>query len=124
MTEIIGVIGAGTMGNGIAQTAAAAGFDVVMCDVQQEFVERGLANIGKSLDRFVKKETMTEAQKGEILGRIKTTTELGALKDCSLIVEAATENFEVKKQIKKFFSKFFHAMFKFKWFYVAKKNFS
>jgi 3-hydroxybutyryl-CoA dehydrogenase len=99
MTEIIGVIGAGTMGNGIAQTAAAAGFDVVMCDVQQEFVERGLANIGKSLDRFVKKETMTEAQKGEILGRIKTATELGALKDCSLTVEAATENFEIKKQI-------------------------
>jgi 3-hydroxybutyryl-CoA dehydrogenase len=99
MTEIIGVIGAGTMGNGIAQTAAAAGFDVVMCDVQQELVARGLANIGKSLDRFVKKETMAEAQKGEILGRIKTTTELGALKDCSLIVEAATENFEIKKQI-------------------------
>lgn len=99
MSEIIGVIGAGTMGNGIAQTAAASGFDVVMCDLSADFVERGLANIGKSLDRFVKKETMTEAQKAEILGRTKTTTDLEGLKDCSLIVEAATENFEVKRQI-------------------------
>jgi 3-hydroxybutyryl-CoA dehydrogenase len=99
MTEIVGVIGAGTMGNGIAQTAASSGVQVVMCDVSAEFVERGLANIGKSLDRFVKKETMTEAQKGEVLSRIKTTNELGDLKDCSLVVEAATENFEIKKQI-------------------------
>jgi 3-hydroxybutyryl-CoA dehydrogenase len=99
MSEIIGVIGAGTMGNGIAQTAAGSGFDVVMCDVNADFVERGVANISKSLDRFVKKETMTEEQKGEVLGRIKTTTNLDELKDCSLIVEAATENFEIKKQI-------------------------
>lgn len=99
MSEIIGVIGAGTMGNGIAQTAAAAGFDVVMCDVSADFVERGLANIAKSLDRFVKKETMTEEQKGEIVGRIKATTSLEDLKGCSLVVEAATENFDVKRQI-------------------------
>ena len=99
MSETIGVIGAGTMGNGIAQTAANAGFEVVMCDIQQEFVDRGLANISKSLDRFVKKETITEEQKGEILGRIKTTTMLEDLKDCTLIVEAATENFDIKKQI-------------------------
>jgi 3-hydroxybutyryl-CoA dehydrogenase len=70
-----------------------------MCDVQTEFVERGLANIGKSLDRFVKKETMTAEQKEEVLGRIKTTTNLGDLKDCTLIVEAASENFDIKKQI-------------------------
>ena len=87
------------MGNGIAQTAANAGFDVVMCDINREFVDRGLANISKSLDRFVKKETITEEQKAEVLGRIKTTTELEQLKDCALIVEAATENFEIKKQI-------------------------
>ncbi len=99
MSETIGVIGAGTMGNGIAQTAANAGFDVVMCDVSADLVERGVANISKSLDRFVKKETITEEQKGEILGRIKPTTELEDLKDCTLIVEAATENFEIKKQI-------------------------
>jgi 3-hydroxybutyryl-CoA dehydrogenase len=99
MAETIGVIGAGTMGNGIAQTAAGAGFDVVMCDIDQAFLDRGVQNISKSLDRFVKKETMTEAQKGEVLGRIKTTTALEDLKDCSLIVEAATENFDIKKQI-------------------------
>ncbi len=99
MGQTIGVIGAGTMGNGIAQTAANAGFDVVMCDIQQEFVDRGLANISKSLDRFVKKEAITEAQKAEMIGRIKTTTEFDQLKDCSLIVEAANENFDIKKQI-------------------------
>ena len=99
MNEIIGVIGAGTMGNGIAQTAAGAGFEVVMCDVNAEFVEKGIQNIGKSLDRFVKKETMTEEQKAAVLGRIKTTTSLDELKDCSLVVEAATENFDIKKQI-------------------------
>ena len=99
MAELIGVIGAGTMGNGIAQTAANAGIDVIMCDVSAEFVERGVANISKSLDRFVKKETMTEDQKAEVLGRIRTTTELDELKDCSLVVEAATENFDIKKQI-------------------------
>jgi len=99
MAETIGVIGAGTMGNGIAQTAASNGFDVVMCDVQQDFVARGLANIGKSLDRFVKKETMTEDQKNEVLGRIKTTTSLNDLAGCYLVVEAATENFDIKKQI-------------------------
>jgi len=99
MAETIGVIGAGTMGNGIAQTAAGAGFDVVMCDIDQAYLDRGVQNIGKSLDRFVKKETMTEDQKTEVLGRIKTTTSLDELKSCSLIVEAATENFEIKKQI-------------------------
>jgi 3-hydroxybutyryl-CoA dehydrogenase len=99
MGEIIGVIGAGTMGNGIAQTAAASGFDVVLCDIDQDRVDRGLANVFKSLDRFVKKETITEAQKGEILGRINTSTKLESLNECSLVVEAATENFAVKKRI-------------------------
>lgn len=99
MSEIIGVIGAGTMGNGIAQTAANAGFDVVICDVNTDFLERGIANIGKSLDRFVKKETMTEEQKSEVLGRISTSTDLSGLAKCSLVVEAVTENFEIKKQI-------------------------
>ena len=99
MSKTIGVVGAGTMGNGIAQTAAAAGFSVIMCDISQEFVDRGVANISKSLDRFVKKETMTEEQKGEVLGRITSTTNLEDLKDCTLIVEAASENFDIKKQI-------------------------
>src|SRR5438105_2059514 len=99
MSEIIGVIGAGTMGNGIAQTAANAGFEVVICDVSSEFLERGLANIGKSLDRFVKKEAITEEKKAQILGLIKTTTKLDDLAASSLIIEAATENFDVKRQI-------------------------
>ncbi|HEV7645395.1 MAG TPA: 3-hydroxybutyryl-CoA dehydrogenase [Pyrinomonadaceae bacterium] len=99
MSEIIGIVGAGTMGNGIAQTAARAGYDVVMCDVKQEFVDRGMAAIGKSLDRFVKKEEITEEDKNNILGKIKATTNLEDLKDCFIVVEAATEIFEIKKEI-------------------------
>jgi 3-hydroxybutyryl-CoA dehydrogenase len=99
MSEIIGVIGAGTMGNGIAQTAASNGYDVLICDIKEDFLQRGIANIDKSLDRFVKKETITADRKTEILGRIKTTTKLEDLKNCSLIVEAATENFDIKKGI-------------------------
>src|SRR5438874_244510 len=99
MNEIIGVIGAGTMGNGIAQTAAGAGFDVVMCDISTDLVERGITNISKSLDRFVKKETITAEQKDSVLDRISTTTILADMEDCSLVVEAASENFDVKKQI-------------------------
>ncbi len=99
MTEKFGVIGAGTMGNGIAQTAASTGFDVVLCDIKDEYVERGFAAIGSSLDRFVKKETISKTDKDEILGRISKSTDLGALSDCTLIVEAATEDFEVKRKI-------------------------
>jgi 3-hydroxybutyryl-CoA dehydrogenase len=99
MSEIIGIVGAGTMGNGIAQTAARAGYDVVMCDVKQEFVDRGMAAIGKSLDRFVKKEEISEEEKNNILGKIKATTNLEDLKDCFIVVEAATEQFEIKKEI-------------------------
>ena len=99
MNQTFGIIGAGTMGNGIAQTAASNGYNVVLCDIKDEFVQRGVAAIDKSLDRFVKKETLTVEQKGEILGRVKTTTNLQDLKDCGIIVEAATENFEIKKQI-------------------------
>src|SRR5205823_12001168 len=99
MSEIIGVVGAGTMGNGIAQTAAGAGFEVVMCDITTEYVERGFANIGKSLDRFVKKETINQGQKTEILGRIRTTTALADVENCSFVVEAASEDFETKRKI-------------------------
>jgi 3-hydroxybutyryl-CoA dehydrogenase len=99
MAENIGVIGAGTMGNGIAQTAASAGFNVTLCDVSQDFLDRGVGNISKSLDRFVKKETMTEDQKTEVMGRITTSTGLEDLAECSLVVEAVTENFDVKRNI-------------------------
>ena len=99
MSETIGVVGSGTMGNGIAQTAATKNFNVVVCDIEDEFLQRAIGNIGKSLDRFVKKETMSEDDKNAALGRIKTTTNLEDLKDCALIVEAATENFDIKRQI-------------------------
>jgi 3-hydroxybutyryl-CoA dehydrogenase len=99
MSEIIGVIGAGTMGNGIAQTAAASGFGVILCDLSESQLEKGLSNISKSLDRFVKKEAITEEQKKEILARIQGTSTVSELRGCDLIVEAATENFEIKKKI-------------------------
>src|SRR5438067_8737003 len=99
MSEIIGVIGAGTMGNGIAQTAAGEGFEVVMCDIAPEVVERGFGNLSKSLDRFVKKETITESQKAEILDRISITTVLGDMENCAFVVEAASEDFETKRKI-------------------------
>jgi 3-hydroxybutyryl-CoA dehydrogenase len=99
MIDLIGVIGAGTMGNGIAQTAGSAGIDVFLCDISDDAVNKGIANVSKSLDRFVKKETITEDQKMEILARIKPTASLYDLSSCGLIVEAATENFDIKKQI-------------------------
>jgi 3-hydroxybutyryl-CoA dehydrogenase len=99
MSQIIGIVGAGTMGNGIAQTAARAGYEVVMCDVKQEFVDRGMQAVSKSLDRFVKKEEITAEEKDAILAKIKATTNLEDLKDCFIVVEAATENFDVKKEI-------------------------
>ena len=99
MTETIGVIGAGTMGNGIAQVAARAGYLVVMRDVKDEFLERGLRSIDRSLQRDVDKARLTEEEKRAIIGRISATTELEALKDAHFVVEAVTENFAVKAEI-------------------------
>jgi len=95
----IGVVGAGTMGNGISQAFAASGFEVVMTDVAEAALERGLAAIGGSFDRLVKKDKMSAEQKAQALGRIRTSTELAALKDCDLLIEAATENLELKLKI-------------------------
>ncbi|MDQ1613527.1 MAG: 3-hydroxybutyryl-CoA dehydrogenase [Pyrinomonadaceae bacterium] len=99
MTETIGVIGAGTMGNGIAQVAARAGYTVVMRDVKDEFLERGLKSIDRSLQRDVDKTRLTEEEKRTIVGRITATTELGALEGAAFVVEAVTENFAVKSEI-------------------------
>jgi 3-hydroxybutyryl-CoA dehydrogenase len=99
VTEIIGVIGAGTMGNGIAQVAARAGYTVVMRDVKDEFLERGLKSIDRSLQRDVDKARLAEEEKRAIINRITTTTELDALRDAQFIVEAVTENFAVKAEI-------------------------
>jgi len=99
VTEIIGVVGAGTMGNGIAQVAARAGYTVVMRDVKDEFLERGLKSIDRSLQRDVDKARLAEEEKRAIVNRITTTTELDALRDAQFIVEAVTENFAVKAEI-------------------------
>jgi 3-hydroxybutyryl-CoA dehydrogenase len=99
VTETIGVIGAGTMGNGIAQVAARAGYTVVMRDVKEEFLERGLRSIDRSLQRDVDKARLAEEEKRAIISRISATTELDALKDAQFVVEAVTENFAVKAEI-------------------------
>lgn len=95
----IGVVGAGTMGNGIAQAFAQAGFEVVMSDVAQAALDRAMNTIAGSYDRLIKKEKMTAEQKAAALGRIQTATELAALKDADLVIEAATENLELKLKI-------------------------
>lgn len=95
----VGVIGAGTMGNGIAQVCAAANIDVVMIDVSDQAVERGISTIVASLDRLIKKEKLSVAQKEAILGRISGTTDYSAIRDCDLVIEAATENLDLKKRI-------------------------
>jgi len=95
----IGIVGAGTMGNGITQAFAVAGFDVVMSDVADAALQRGLATLSGSLDRLVKKDKMTEAQKAEAIARVRGSTELGAMSDCDLIIEAATENLALKLKI-------------------------
>lgn len=98
MTKVC-VIGAGTMGAGIAQAFASKGFNVVLRDIQQEFVDRGLGIIEKNLGRLVSKDKISQEQCSEILGRIQGTTELEAASDVDLVVEAAVENMKIKQQI-------------------------
>jgi len=95
----IAVIGAGTMGNGIAHTFAQYNFDVILIDVKQEYVDRGIKTITSNLDRQVKKGTVTEQQKAEILSRITPSTGLLDAVECDLVVEAATENEDIKKSL-------------------------
>lgn len=93
------VLGAGTMGAGIVQAFAAKGFEVIVRDIKDEFVERGLAGINKSLSKLVAKEKITEADKEAILSRISGTTDMKLAADCDLVVEAAVENMKIKKEI-------------------------
>jgi len=95
----IGVIGAGQMGNGIAQVASQFGFSIIMTDVSQAALEKGMQTIRSSCDRMIKKGTMTEDHKVALLNRLETSTSLAALKDCDLVVEAATENVDLKLKI-------------------------
>lgn len=97
--ERIGVVGAGTMGNGIAQAFAGAGLDVVMVDLSEAALERGLGAIGKSLERLVAKDKLSAADRDAVLGRIRTATELSALEDRQLVVEAVSEDEGLKGKI-------------------------
>jgi 3-hydroxybutyryl-CoA dehydrogenase len=99
VAEIIGVVGAGTMGNGIAQVAARAGYQVVMRDIKDEFLERGMQAIDRSLQRDVDKERLKEEEKREIVGRICTSTAFEDLAEASFVIEAVTENLEVKQEV-------------------------
>jgi 3-hydroxybutyryl-CoA dehydrogenase len=97
--EHVGVVGAGTMGSGIAQVAAQAGYDVTMRDIEQDFVDNGFETIENSLDRFVSRDSITAEEKDDIVGRITGTTALDDLADCDVVVEAALEDMDVKQDI-------------------------
>jgi 3-hydroxybutyryl-CoA dehydrogenase len=95
----IAVIGSGTMGNGIAQVCAATGYDVNMIDVKQEFLDRAIKMITKSFDRLIKKEKITEDDKKAALGRINAATGLSVAKNAQLVIEAVTEDLDIKLDI-------------------------
>jgi len=97
----VGIIGAGTMGNGIAQACAVAGIHVVMVDISDAAVAKGLATVGGSLDRLLKKEKISAADKDAAMARIRTSTRYDDLKSAQLVIEAATENFDLKVKILK-----------------------
>ncbi|PQA81840.1 3-hydroxybutyryl-CoA dehydrogenase [Limnohabitans sp. TS-CS-82] len=99
--QTVGIIGAGTMGNGIAQACAVSGVNVVMVDISEAAVAKGVATISGSLDRLIKKEKITEDDKAAALARIKGSTSYDDLKDAQLVIEAATENFDLKVKILK-----------------------
>ncbi len=94
--KTIGVIGSGLMGSGIAQVAASSGFDVILLDVEQGRLQKGVASISESLDRLLKKEKITPVQKMEIVKRIQTTTQVSDFSKADFVIEAATENVSVK----------------------------
>ena len=95
----VGVIGAGTMGNGIAHVFARSGYEVVLCDVKQQFLDRGLSAIGKNLEREVAKQKISADDKTAAINRIHPVLERGKLAQCDLVIEAATEKFEIKSEI-------------------------
>ena len=99
--QTVGIIGAGTMGNGIAQACAVSGINVVMVDISDAAVQKGLATVAGSLDRLIKKEKISEADKAAALSRIKVSTSYDDLKAAQLVIEAATENYDLKVKILK-----------------------
>ena len=97
--RVVGIVGAGTMGNGIAQACAVAGIQAVMVDISEAAVSKGLATVAGSLDRLVKKEKIGEADKAAALARITGSTDYAALKTAQIVIEAATENVDLKVRI-------------------------
>ncbi len=97
--KTLAVVGSGTMGAGIAQIAAQAGARVIMSDIEQRFVDRGRKTIEDSLSRFTRKGTITESQCAEYLANLTTTTDMGAVKDADIVIEAITENLDAKKKL-------------------------
>ena len=95
----IGIVGAGTMGAGIAQKTAQSGLEVVLMDLKEEYVERGLLSIKKMLNKGLERGVFREGQPEQILGRIKGSTSHGDLAECDLVIEAIFENLEIKKQL-------------------------
>ncbi len=95
----VGVVGAGTMGSGIAQVAATNGYDVVMRDVERRFLDRGFESIEDSLSRFVDRDAMTESEASAVVDRVTGTTELEDLADCDVVVEAAPEDLDLKSDV-------------------------
>jgi 3-hydroxybutyryl-CoA dehydrogenase len=97
--RLVGVLGAGTMGNGIAHVFARSGFDVLLCDVEQRFLDRGLETIGKNLDREVAKNKITVADKSAVLTRIQGSVDREKLSECDFVIEAATEKLDIKSAL-------------------------
>jgi 3-hydroxybutyryl-CoA dehydrogenase len=97
--QLIGVVGAGQMGGGIAEVAVSSGFTVVMRDITPEFVEKGRMRIASDLERRVQKGKMTAEEQKAVLGRLTTTTRLEEFKDCDLVIEAASEQISIKKEV-------------------------
>ncbi len=95
----VGVLGAGTMGNGIAHAFARAGYSVILRDVEQRFLDRGMETIAKNLDREVKKGKLTEAEKPAVLARLKAVTDFGVLAAADFVVEAVPEKLEIKRAV-------------------------
>ena len=99
MIKLIGVVGSGQMGSGITQVAASVGYKVIMMDVSAQAVQKAMTTIESSCDRLIKKEKMTAAAKASLIGNISTGTDVSALKDCDIVIEAATENIDLKLKI-------------------------
>lgn len=97
--KTIGIVGAGQMGAGIAQVAACSGFSVVLCDLDQAAIDRGLSSIGNSLRRLVEKNKLTSEEAEDVVSRITTGTGINRMGQCDIVIEAASENEAVKKQI-------------------------